>query len=487
MTKYKADRNTYYSACRHAQVTTWKKMLTDAKGKDIWTVFRYTQPRKSQLSPPLTKDGAVCTTWLDKVALLRRSLFPDPPPAVLATVTAAPEIPWVTFTPNEISKAIATSAPNKAPGPDGLSFLCIQSAYNAIPDFFYSLYATLGTVGYQPACWREANTVVIPKPNKPDYTNPKAYRPIALLNCLGKVLEKLMASRLSHMAETMGLLHPDQMGGRPRRSAIDAALALTHETETALLRNQVASMLLMDVRGAFDNVNSLRLCNTMTEWGVPKVVIRYVTSFLSNRYTCLTFDGQREPQSPVQTGIPQGSPISPILFLFYIRPLFDELNKHHPDAWVPSYMDDVCIHVVGKSREANARTLEKIAATAFRWADNNAVAFDDSKTELLHFHRARKDDVSPSILVTLPNGTTVNPGTPNIGRDVVRWIGIWFDRKLTFKQHVITKAAASHRALNALMRLSNTECGLSPPAVRQLYLACVVESDVDGRECCFIA
>ena len=84
-------------------------------------------------------------------------------------------------------------------------------------------------------------------------------------------------------------------------------------------------------------------------------------------------------------------------------------------------MDDGCIHVVGKSREANARTLERIAATAFRWADNNAVAFDDSKTELLHFHRARKDDISPLILVTLPNGTTVNPGTPNIGRDVVRW------------------------------------------------------------------
>ena len=52
----KADRNTYYSACRHAQVTTWKKMLTDAKGKDIWTVFRYTQPRKSQHSPPLTQS-----------------------------------------------------------------------------------------------------------------------------------------------------------------------------------------------------------------------------------------------------------------------------------------------------------------------------------------------------------------------------------------------------------------------------------------------
>ena len=65
---------------------------------------------------------------------------------------------------------------------------------------------------------------------------------------------------------------------------------------------------------------------------------------------------------------------------------------------------------------------------------------------------------------------------------VVRWIGIWFDRELTFKQHVITKAAASHRALNALMRLSNTECGMSPPAVRQLYLACVVPVGDFGSE-----
>jgi hypothetical protein len=68
--------------------------------------------------------------------------------------------------------------------------------------------------------------VVIPKPNKPDYSNPKAYQPIALLNCLGKVLEKLMASRLSGVVETHDLLHTDQIGGRPERSAIDTAIYL---------------------------------------------------------------------------------------------------------------------------------------------------------------------------------------------------------------------------------------------------------------------
>jgi hypothetical protein len=57
--------------------------------------------------------------------------------------------------------------------------------------------------------------VVIPKPNKPNYSNAKAYRPIALLNCLGKVLEKLMATGLSSMSKSHNLLHPDQIGGRP--------------------------------------------------------------------------------------------------------------------------------------------------------------------------------------------------------------------------------------------------------------------------------
>jgi hypothetical protein len=89
--------------------------------------------------------------------------------------------------------------------------------------------------------------VVIPKPNKPNYSNPKAYRPIALLNCLGKVLEKLMASRLSGMAETHDLLHPDQIGGRPQRSAIDAAMAITHDDEMGRSKRLIMTALFLDV------------------------------------------------------------------------------------------------------------------------------------------------------------------------------------------------------------------------------------------------
>jgi hypothetical protein len=74
--------------------------------------------------------------------------------------------------------------------------------------------------------------VIIPKPNKPDYSSIKAYCPTALLNYLGKVMEKLMATCLGQLAETHDILHANQIGGRPRHSAIDAAMALTHDIET---------------------------------------------------------------------------------------------------------------------------------------------------------------------------------------------------------------------------------------------------------------
>ncbi|HKT21437.1 MAG TPA: hypothetical protein VJR06_02265, partial [Nitrososphaerales archaeon] len=84
--------------------------------------------------------------------------------------------------------------------------------------------------------------------------------------------------------------------------------------------------------------------------------------------------------------------------------------------------------------------------------------------------------------MTLPNGTQVEPGTKGVSPDVVRWIGIWFDRKMSFRHHVNLKAAAASRALGALSRLANTEAGLSPKAVRQLYITCIIPVSDFGAE-----
>src|SRR5690554_4713026 len=146
-------------------------------------------------------------------------MFPPPPTFPERTESRpTPEtLPWEPVTKSEVQTAIFTSASNKAPGPDGIPFLCLKEAYSCIPHVFNSLYAALARVGYHPECWRDATTAVIPKPKKPDYTAPKAYRPVALLNCLGKTLEKIMARRLGYMAEAHQLLHQDQIGRSEER------------------------------------------------------------------------------------------------------------------------------------------------------------------------------------------------------------------------------------------------------------------------------
>jgi len=158
--------------------------------------------------------------------------------------------------------------------------------------------------------------------------------------------------------------------------------------------------LFMDVRGAFDNISRTRLLTTMHQLGIPVQVRNWTCHFLPHRQT--PFDGQQEPLQPVQTG----SYTSPVLFLLYLRPLFDELNVQQPNCWTPCYCDDVALVVTGSSRAYNARQLEAAVSVAFQWADENAVAFDSSKTELMYFYSTRSNAITDNERGTLPNGTT---------------------------------------------------------------------------------
>jgi hypothetical protein len=159
-------------------------------------------------------------------------------------------------------------------------------------------------------------------------------------------------------------------------------------------------------------------------------------------------------------------------------------------------MDDLALVVQGRSAARNARRLEEAARVAFDWANNYCVTFDDSKTELLHFHRhgtrqrkSRGNDAPPRILVTtafnalekvtLPDGTVVSQPADDTA---VRWLGIWFDRRMNFKYHIRQKAKAGQRAWSAFRSLAHTERGMGRASLRMLYLACVVPVLLYGAE-----
>ncbi|KAF5189612.1 reverse transcriptase, partial [Thalictrum thalictroides] len=258
---------------------------------------------------------------------------------------------------------------------------------------------------------------------------------------------------------TTNLLDDSQIGGRLKKSAVDATLLLTNEIQTNKTHNLLTSTLFLDVKGAFDHVAKNQLLGILKEHGLPINLISWIAAFLSDRELRLAFDGQCETFSKIETGIPQGSPVSPILFLIYIKNLFQSRAVRFI-----SYMDDICIIASSKSIRKNIKILEREASHIYALGTNNAIDFDLAKTELVHFSRSK--DAKKGTM-TLPNGDILSPNT------LVRWLGIWFDPLLSFSQHIAIRTTQATKAFYRLARLANTERGLSPSALRQIYLACV--------------
>ncbi|PPQ93518.1 hypothetical protein CVT25_005377, partial [Psilocybe cyanescens] len=83
-------------------------------------------------------------------------------------------------------------------------------------------------IGHWPKHFKESMSVIIPKPNKPSYSAPKAFRPIVLLNTVGKLIEKMLSNRIQFDGVASDVFHPNQIGGIRQRSTEDAGLILTH-------------------------------------------------------------------------------------------------------------------------------------------------------------------------------------------------------------------------------------------------------------------
>lgn len=481
LAEWKAIRQAYGKAIKVAKKAFWEEFLGEASGKDVFTAYSYTKDRQSPSLPSIayTKEGeqAVATTFTEKCDAFLSTLFPAPqgppdpprsprpqspsgqPQGYKGSKASGPRWEWPDLTDEEVKKAILSSPAKKAPGPDSLSFLPIQYAYRAVPAVFNKAYKALFSSGYHPKAWRQAIGIILPKPNKSDYSVPKAYRVIALLNCLGKTLEKLFATRLGYLANTAGLLGPTQLGGRKQRSAVDTALLLAHyvQQQQASRKKAITSTLLLDIKGAFDYVSKDQLLRVLERLGLPKTLISWVNCFVSNRKIQLAFEGQLQPLGDIAIGVPQGSPVSPILFLLYVRDIIASKG------YQLSYIDDFSISITSTSARKNVRQLEEIASSLFVQAAAQKVAFDPGKTELIHFSRQRE----PILEGVRVGGLLIAP------KQLVKWLGIWFDSGLRFRQHVEKKIAAAQAAFQGLSRLASTQKGLSFRATRQLYVACV--------------
>lgn len=320
-------------------------------------------------------------------------------------------------------------------------------------------------LGYFPDQWRCFTTVALRKPAKPDYSAPKAFRPIALEETLGKVVEGAMATRLTAMSESHGLLPRTHYGGRPGRNTTDALLHLTQHIKNGWRRRKVVSALLLDISQAFPTVSHERLLHNMRKRRVPEEVVAWTRSFLSNRRTTLIFDDYQSPPLNASNGVPQGSPLSPILYLFYSSDLLDIIDPKDKYQLSIGYIDDTALVVESESVAINIQLLTALVERALNWERTHACRFDVAKFQLCHFTR-NDDRYEPLPLII--GSHVIQPS------ETVKYLGLILDRKLRWKQQVEKALAKGTSALLAVSRLARSTFGLQQKYARQLFISVVV-------------
>ena len=477
----KQARNSYYRTIRKAKRLSWQNFL---QGKDdstsqqsqsldknrCWTALKYTKPLQFKTTPALRDpDGNIATSMKAKEALVCKSAFPKPPASHNQEPSMIAGTAHLKITEEKIAYALMSQSATKAPGPDKINFQIIRMLWEWDKEQITGMIQQAIRLGYHPKAWKRARGILLEKGGKRDFGLVRSYRVISLLNCMGKILEKVIAEQLSEFCEAYSKLHPGQMGARKERSAIDAVAMLVHTVQENWSKKKLAGALFMDVKGAFDHVSKSQLLTRMIDLGIDTDLVAWTKSFLTDRKIQLVIDGHDNKERDIETGIPQGSPVSPILFLIYISGVFEAVTENNPTVTSLSFVDDLGFIASGTSVQEISKTLETVASSVLRWGLTNAVTYDTSKTEAVLFSKSHRQRLNKQL-----RETKIQVGNEKImfNKEATRWLGVWLDSQLKFTSHINERVKRARTAEIQIKGLTKTQ-GLAPGLVRRIQLAVV--------------
>ncbi|KAL2890686.1 reverse transcriptase [Ceratocystis lukuohia] len=466
---YKKARDEMKSTVMKASRKFYKDLVTGLKTlPEVHKAAKWVVNPQKTLSPALKKaDGSLHSTPAEKIQILRErhlagSGLPDVPrPQVRLDRRRA----WDPVTEKEAEEAIRKPQ-NTAPGKDGIWNKLLAMCWPELGKLITRLFDGCVQQGYHPTCFKSAKMVALPKPGKRDRSDPKAYRLISLLPTLAKALERIVAKRLTTAAMAKRLFEDNYTCALPKRSAPDLTLALVNEIRENMDEGKITSILTFDVQGAFDGILPNRMVARLQEQRWPSHVCKWVQSFLESRSAQISLDGNTEPPGPTSGSLPQGSPISPILYMLFMAPLYKSWSLQ-----LRGYMDDGLWIIKGDNLENCIRDLKPAMGYTIKWCADNGLQLDHGKTQLLHLTRKNLGSKNPDLVMEdLP----VIKATPIGGS--LKWLGVCFDRGLTFHKQVDQVAGKLERVTHSLRILRGCKHGAPAKELTQVVRTSILAS-----------
>lgn len=337
----------------------------------------------------------------------------------------------------------------KAPGPDEISNKVLRNVPKSTAMVLTSIYNACLSISYFPTLWKSGKIVAIPKPGK-DLSDPKSYRPISLLSNIGKVFERLILIQLQAHEEKNKIFIAQQFGFRSEHSTVQQILRITEETSLGFNRNRSTGMVLLDLEKAFDSVWHDGLLHKLSKANFPLPLLGLIDSFLQDRKSFVSVNGNRSSTFNVPAGVPQGSILSPFLFNIFINDI--PLPK---DCHLAIFADDTSIFCnvpwknAKKVKNILVDALEKVSTFFSDWK----IKLNASKTEFIVFTQ------SPVMARRLKEHPPIFGGKTFEWKDCVTYLGVDLNRKLNFQPHidkVVAKARKMVCTLYCLLKKNNS-------------------------------
>lgn len=188
------------------------------------------------------------------------------------------------------------------------------------------IYNIIWEKGIYPDQWWNAIIIPIPKPNKSKFEIPN-YRPIPLINTLGKTMDKIVNKRYVRHLETSNILTNEQCKFRRNNSFIDILSSLHTDIWNTKNKKQRLILIALDIEKAYEMLWRNRVLKIIQECGINGKMFTFLQNFLKNRSLHVKAYSELSNIYQTENGLPQSSVISVTMFLLAINNILKEIQK----------------------------------------------------------------------------------------------------------------------------------------------------------------
>ena len=363
------------------------------------------------------------------------------------------------LTMDELKKAIQKLKKRKSPGPDDITNEMIQHLGNIALQKLLDIFNLSWNKGELPQIWKEAKMIPILKKGK-NKARAASYRPISLTSCVCKTMERIVNSRMKWHLETENIIASEQAGFRQYRSTEDQTTHLAQAIEDAFQDKKVMLATFIDFQKAFDKVWKDGLLVKLQRSGIHGNMYRWTKSYLHNRRARVLVNGECGKRVLLRQGVPQGGVLSPTLFILFINDVVADLPRGIHAAL---YADDLVLWCAEEYATTATYRMNLALEKLTTWTQKWCVTINKEKSAATLFSLSSKAST----------GKLMMDDTELKVVDEQTYLGVTFDKRLTWNQHVQRAETKARRKLNIMRKLAGTTWGANEKILKQVYQSTV--------------